>query len=141
MSLWSRLFSFEPPSDETPDLPAPPPEGQVRLHFFSGRFEFEEELLEYCYGDESDDTPTPMTRDLPGAYIDTSYVISGFGTEIESTLGDFFSQEQIFAIVNEINPDNAVVLVSEYAFGGFPFSLNDTEKLTYRGAFLVMVNS
>ncbi len=138
MSIWSELFSFEPPSDDTPELPQEAPEGFVRIHFFSGRFETEEELLYYCFGDNDEsDSPTPLTRALPGAFIDTSYVVTGHKELIEDVLADFFEPVQVNALETRINPDNSVVIMSEYAFGGFPFSLGDTPQLRYHGAFLV----
>lgn len=136
MSIWSELFSFEPPSDDTPDLPPEAPEGFVRVYLFSGRFETEDELGDYCFGDDSD-SPTALTRALPGAYVDTSYLVAGHGTQVGETLLDFFSPEQVNALAVNIAPDNSVVIMSEFAFGGFPFSLNDTERLRFHGAFLI----
>ena len=139
MTIWSELFSFEPPSDDTPDLPPPAPEGMVRLYLFSGSFADEAVLLDYCFDVHEVDGPTDLTRGQPGAYIDSSYVVTGFGAQIPETLADFFGEKQVEALRHKIGAHNSVILLSEYAFGGFPFSLNDTEELTYHGAFLVEV--
>lgn len=138
MSIWSELFSFEPPSDDTPELPPRAPEGFVRVYFFSGVFATEEELVVYCFGDDDDaDSPTPLTRALPGAYIDTSYLVAGYQDQVGDVLSDFFSPEQVDALQSHMGTDNSVVIMSEYAFGGFPFSLGDTENLRFHGAFLI----
>lgn len=141
MPFWSDLFSFEPPKDDTPDLPAPLPEGQVRLYLFSGSFADEAALSAYCFGSGDPDAPTDLTRGLPGAFVDGSYVITGFGTQVSETLRDFFAPEQADTILKKIAPHNSAVVMSEYAFGGFPFSLNDTELLKFHGAFVVQTKS
>jgi hypothetical protein len=38
-------------------------------------------------------------------------------------------------LFNEIGSDNTLVLIAEAAFGGLPYSLNDTPVLHYASAF------
>lgn len=137
MDFWRELLDVAARPDDTPDAPPPSPEGQIRVHLFCGTFDTEEDLLGYCFDPVRADGPEPFNLDLQGAYVDTAYVATGYGPAIPEALADFFDPANAQDILPGLKGDNALVIVSEYAFGGFPYSLTDTPRLRYLGNWLV----
>lgn len=131
MSIIKELFDPAALPEDEPEMPQPSPEGTVRVHVFAGHFDSEADLFGYCFDSDGPDSPEMLTRDLPGAYIDTNYVATGYGTRVEEALADFFDPVDAAKISNGIGDANAVVIVSEHAFGGFPYTLGNTPKLDY----------
>ncbi|MFB1026180.1 MAG: hypothetical protein QMC33_12875 [Octadecabacter sp.] len=105
-----------------------------RVHVFHGTFVSELAATSYCFDAPSRNEPEPLTRDLPDAMIDTTEVEIIFGTARIGSAVPMLTQytEDLF---NEIGSDNTLVLIAEAAFGGLPYSLNDTPVLRYAGAF------
>lgn len=116
--------------DGTPDAPAA---GLARLHVFHGRFETEEQALAYCYDAPDPAHPEPLTRDLPGAYIDTTYVDVLWGKTNDPALRAYFPDPLCDQIIAATEASNTVVLIAQDAFGGFGFTLNNTPQLAYLG--------
>ena len=137
MSFWRELFDVAARSDQDDDTVPSTPEGKVRVYVFAGHFPDEEALLSYCFDQPAEGLPVPFNRDLTGAYVDTTYVVTGFGAGVKETLDEFFVGDVAAEILLRIGDGNSVVVVSEYAFGDFPFSLNDTPRLSYLGNWLV----
>ncbi len=119
--------------DDTEAPPAAPPPGTARLYVFHGTFETEEQALAYCYDAPDPAHPEPLTRDLPGAYIDTTYVDVLWGKTNDPALRAYFPDPIRDQIIAATEASNTVVLISQDAFGGFGFRLNDTPHLTYLG--------
>ena len=138
LSIWRNLFDPAMPSDndDADDHPSIP-EGMTRVHIFAGNFDTEEALLAYCFDSPSDDTPEPINVDLPGAFVDTTYVATGYANAVPVVLAEFFSPAEQERLRRQIGARNSIVVMSEYAFGGFPYELDDTPKLEYLGAQLV----
>lgn len=119
------------PRAEYSDTAPPPAADPDRVHLFAGQFPSEIEVTDYCLKPLGRNKPEPLTRDLPDAMIDTSEIEIIFGeTRLVAALPMFTPRP-------DIGPANTVVMVSEAAFGGLPYSLNDTPVLRYLGAFHV----
>ena len=118
---------------DDPQLPAPPSDGMVRLYVFHGVFETEEDALAYCYDAPDTAHPEPLTRDLPGAFIDTTFVEVLWGNTNDPALRFYFPDAIADHVADATEASNTVVLIAEGAFGGYPFTLNDTPRLSYLG--------
>ena len=138
LSIWRSLFDPAMPTDhDTSDDQPAIPEGMTRVHVFAGNFETEEALLAYCFDSVEQDGPEQLNIDLPGAYVDTTYVATGYAAAIPIVLAEFFSSAEQTRMTRKIGDRNSLVVMSEYAFGGFPYELDDTPMLEYVGAHLV----
>ncbi len=118
-------------------MPAPPPAGHRRLHLFAGDFGSREAAEAYCYDAPDATHPEPLTRDLPGAYIDPDFVEIAFGTEKPITLGQWFDVQDRDDILADTDSVDTILIVDEHAFGGQRFYLNDTPVLRYLGGWIV----
>ncbi len=125
--LTSWLVRLLRPVHDLSDSAVPPPANPNRLHVFAGSFGMELEATDYCLTPLGKNQPEPLTRDLPDAMIDTSEVEIIFGeTRIVSALPMLQPRP-------EVGGANTLVLIAEAAFGGLPYTLNDTPKLRYLG--------
>ena len=135
MGILRKILSLLwPPAPAT----APPPQvGSDRLHLFSGHFRSEETAMSYCYDTPDDNHPEPLTRDLADAYIDTNFVEVAFGGRAQHALHLILPANEIDAMNDRRGEDNTLVMISEAAFGGLPYTLNDMPTLRYLGAFTI----
>lgn len=131
MNLLREIFDVALVAED--DTHAPTPDGMIRLHLFAGSFDSEEALLRYCFDAPATNAPEPFTRDLPEATIDMTYVVVGFEQGVDDTLADFFAMGEAAEIKLQMRGANSIVVLSEYAFGGTQYHLNDTPRLTYLG--------
>lgn len=139
MSLWREIFD---PAVEDPEAELrhdPVPEGLIRLHVFAGDFATEEAALAYCYDAPDPAHPEPITRDLPEATIDTTYVDVAYAGDVPQALTTFFRGDDLSDLRVRVGSANTLVVVSEHAFRGLPYALSDTPVLTYLGPWLVPV--
>lgn len=105
-----------------------------RVHVFHGTFASELEATRYCIDAPSRNEPEPLTRDLPEATIDTTEVEIIFGwPRIGAALPMLTDHPD--GLFQQIGTNNTVILLSEAAFCGLPYTLNDTPKLRYAGGF------
>lgn len=135
MNLLRELLDVAPLDPNVRRTPAP--EGKIRLHLFCGSFESEDDLLAYCFDAPSENDPEPLTKDLPEAFVDTTYVVTGYERGVGEALADFFTVEESDEVLAQISGKNSLVILSEHAFGGMDYSLNDTPRLRYLGARFV----
>jgi len=112
---------------ELSDTAPPPNAPSNRLHVFVGTFASELEATDYCLTPMGLNKPEPLTRDLPDAMVDTSEVEIIFGE------GRITGALPMLNPRPDIGPDNTLILIAEAAFGGLPYTLNDTPKLRYVG--------
>ena len=112
----------------------PDPAHANRVHVFHGTFASELESTTYCLDAPSKNEPEPLTRDLPDAMIDTSEVEIIFGSTRIHAAADMLAGDSE-NLSYEIGHDNTMILIAEAAFGGLPYTLNDTPVLRYAGAF------
>jgi len=132
-----RLFKFLFRVDTSriySDSAVPPAANSNRLHVFHGTFASELDATDYCLTPMGRNQPEPLTRDLPDAMIDTSEVEIIFGAaRIGGAIPMLTNQPD--GLFRQIGDNNTVILIAEAAFGGLPYTLNDTPKLCYAGAF------
>ncbi|AKS47245.1 hypothetical protein SAMN05444287_3115 [Octadecabacter temperatus] len=105
-----------------------------RLHVFHGNFASELEAVDYCITPMGRNKPEPLTRDLPDATIDTNEVEIVFGVELVGAAIPMLTQHP-YGLFRQIGTSNTLILIAEAAFHGLPYTLNDTPKLRYAGAF------
>ncbi len=115
----------------------PVPDGKMRLQVFFGTFDDLDAAEAYCFDAPEPNIPQQLTRDLPNAYIDTDFVAVGHGPTKSAMIARFFDKSQQAELKPKHIDHNTVVLISDQAFGGFPYALNDTPVLEHCGAFVV----
>lgn len=108
------------------------PDGWARLHLFAATFPDESTAKAFCYGQGDPNVPEPITRELDGATIDTTYleIIQG---DLRARLEQFLEEEEIKDTLQESRPHNTLIILKEEAFSGLPFQVHDTETLHYIG--------
>jgi hypothetical protein len=136
MTILRRLFSAlrTPPA---PEIPRPLPAGKLRIHLFCGTFADVVDANDYCF-QSVDDAAEALNRDQPGAFIDTAFVECHFGDPIPR-LAEFLTPEETDHLIVRIGHHNTLIIISEEAFGGLPYTLEDTDQLTYLGPEIVDV--
>lgn len=134
MSVLSRLRKFLR-GRPAPERPKALPHGKGRIHLLAGDFRDEDTARAYCY-DAQGDLPEALTRDQPGAFIDTTHVEVSFGTHAER-LSEFLDDDIVGHLLEEIDGQNTLIIIAEPAFGGLPYTLEDTDILTYLGPQVV----
>lgn len=130
-----RLVGLGPRAPEA-SLPAPPPDGLTRLHFFNGA-DSEARLLAYCFETPEPNTPEAFTNDLPEAFVDTDFLEVRHDADPVVALNDMrLSEADLKRLARQASGPGWVV-AEEDAWGGFPFRLHDTPRLRYLGTALV----
>ena len=104
-----------------------------RVHVFHGTFDSERDVAKYCTESPSKNRPEPLNHDLPDATVNTSEVEIVFGgARIGAKIPTLTKQPD--GVFHQVGSSNTVVLLTEAAFCGLPYKLNDTPKLRYAGA-------
>jgi hypothetical protein len=119
---------------ETSDTATPPPANPNRVHIFYGGFGSELEATDYCLKPMGRNKPEQLTHDLPDAMIDISEVKVIFGAARINDVVPMLSPRPD-SLLGEIEANNTIIMIADAAFGGLPYTLNDTLRLTYAGAF------
>ena len=122
------------PSPDLADSAIPPHAPSNRFHLFCGTFPSELDATAYCLDTNSANEPEPLTRDLPDAMIDTSMVEIIYGTRVDAAV-QMLDPSDAASLTERIGEANTLILISERAFGGLPYTLNDTPVLEYLGPF------
>ena len=120
-----------------PDLPPALPEGKLRLHLLCGDFETVDAAMAYCFQTDGN-TPEQITIDQPGAYIDTGFVEVVY-KNVEPRLSEFLPPDEVRRTIAKIKGVNTLIIITEDAFGGFPYVLGHAPKLYYLGPYVVDV--
>lgn len=115
-----------------------PPDGYAYIQVFTAEFETQDEAEAFCYDTPTKNTPEQITQELSGAFIDTNFVEVIYGN-IGPRLNEFMSAGDSVQIMASLGSDNTVIIISEEAFGGFPFLVHNTKTLTHLGQFKVPV--
>ncbi|WP_420859232.1 hypothetical protein [Marivivens marinus] len=137
MSLWSRLRDIFAPIGDDPELPPAPAPGMTRLHLFAGDFESGDAARAYCFMAPDKDHPEPLTNDLPGAFVDIRFVTVAHGPAARDFIRHKCPTDTAAEVRDRLGAARTLVVLEEAAFGGFPYTLNDTPKLAYLGAWEV----
>ncbi len=93
--------------------------------------------MSYCYDTPDTNHPEPLTRDLPDAFVDTNFVEVAYGDRVPFALRMIIPAADLDGMADRLGANNTLVMISESAFGGMPYSLNDTPTLRYLGAFTI----
>lgn len=136
MSVVQKFINYFK-STPQPEQPAGLPEGKLRLHLLCGTFDSADAAMTYCF-QANGDTPEQITIDQPGAFIDTGFVEVVF-RNIEPRLLDFLPAQEVSRTIAKMNGANTLVIITEDAFGGFPYVLSHSETLYYLGPYVVDV--
>jgi len=136
MSFLSRLVAIFKPTPEPP-VRAKLPEGKMRIHLFSGDFPDIDAAMTYCF-ESAGNVPEQITLDQPGAFIDTTHVEVVFD-RAATRLNEFLTPDEADRMVAKMRGSNTLIIIEEPAFGGFPYTLNNTPNLFYHGPFIVDV--
>jgi len=115
-----------------------PPEGFAYIHVFTAKFENAAKARAFCYDTPTKNTPEEITQELSGAFIDTNFVEVIHG-DIAPRLDEFMADGDSIQVMMSLGYDNTVIIVTEEAFGGFPFVVHNTNTLTHLGRFTVPV--
>lgn len=112
-----------------------PPEVQPdRVHIFHGTFASELAATDYCLTPLGRNKPEPLIRHLPDAMVDTAEVEIIFGTARIAAAVPMLSPDSD-GLLRQVGTDNTLIMISEAAFGGLPYTLNDTPTLRYAGPY------
>jgi len=121
-----------------PTPPNPTAPGRLRLHLFGATFPDQGSADRFCYEVPQPDYPEQLTRELDGAFIDAKQVEVICGAVLPR-LHEFLSTDEADDIMLRLGADNSLIIIPELALGGMPYSLDDTDTLTYLGAIVVAV--
>lgn len=113
----------------------PLPHNKTRVHFFAGHFGTKDAAKKYCF-QSADNVPEELTRELPDAFIDTTFVEVVFRGHQER-LAEFLDPSEQDKFLSKIGGKSTLILIAEPAFGGFPYALHDTSVLNYLGSTVV----
>ncbi len=122
-----------------PALPElhPIPNGYARVHVFWGDFDSENDALAYCHGTGQENNPAPLTRDMPDAFIDPTFVEINRDADIKSVLQWLDRDGKVETNVDASAMGNTLILIYEDAFGGLPYRLGYTDRVAYAAAWLI----
>lgn len=126
---------FSTPS--LPELARPLPDGKLRLHLFSGDFETEDAAMKYCFHADGD-APEQITLEQPEAFIDTGFV-EVVHKKIDARLSEFLDGGEADRMRAKMKGTNTLIIITEDAFGGFPYALVTTKTVYYLGPIVVDV--
>ena len=136
MSIISRLIAIFRPIPQ-PELLTHPPEGKQRIHLMSGDFPDVDAAMAYCFHADGD-LPEQITFEQPGAFIDTNFVEVDFETA-DIRLNEVLNPEDADIVLSKMRGANTLIIITEEAFGGFPYVLTHTPNLYYIGPYIVDV--
>lgn len=120
-----------------PELPTALPDGKLRLHLLCGDFDDADAAMAYSFH-ANGDHPEQITIDQPGAFIDTGFVEVVY-RGAEPRLLEFLPSAEVSRLIAHINGANTLIIITEDAFGGFPYVLGHTDTVHYLGPYIVDV--
>jgi len=136
MNIWTRLRTLIK-GEPLPELPPDLPEGKLRIHLFCADFADHDAAMAYCFHSDGD-APEQITRDQPGAFIDTGFVEVAHRTAA-TRLNDFMRAKDTDRVITKMKGANTLIIITEDAFGGFPYALTSNARVYYIGPYVVDV--
>ncbi|MDG1520747.1 MAG: hypothetical protein P8Q57_10060 [Yoonia sp.] len=136
MTFWTRQRTLIN-GDPQPKLPTALPDDKLRLHLMCGQFDSVDDAMTYCFHADSD-TPEQLILDQPGAFIDTSFV-EVVHQKIAARLFEFLPQKEVDRTIAKMKGTNTLIIITEDAFGGFPYALTSNKTVFYLGPCVVDV--
>ena len=133
-----KLIPSESTRLEEPHRPVQLDEEHLQLHLFGANFDSQAAADTFCSAPPGTDLPSPLTQELSGAFIDEAEVEVIHG-DIQTRLLEFLSTEEADDVMLRLAGDDTLIVITENAFGGFPYTLDDTLHLTYLGHIIVRV--
>jgi hypothetical protein len=136
MNLWSRLRTLIN-GEPQPELPHKLPEGKLRIHLLSANFADADAAMAYCFQSDGD-SPEQITIDQPGTFIDTGFV-EVVHRNTAARLADFLPADDVDRTIAKMKGTNTLIIITEDAFGGFPYALTTNQTVYYIGPIVVDV--
>ena len=136
MTFWTRQRTLIN-GDPQPKLPTALPDDKLRLHLMCGQFDSVDDAMTYCFHADSD-TPEQLILDQPGAFIDTSFV-EVVHQKIAARLFEFLPQKEVDRTIAKMKGTNTLIIITEDAFGGFPYALTSNKTVFHLGPCVVDV--
>lgn len=136
MTFWTRQRTLIN-GDPQPELPAALPDDKLRLHLMCGQFDSVDDAMTYCFHADGD-TPEQLILDQPGAFIDTGFV-EVVHQKIAARLFEFLPQKEVDRTIAKMKGTNTLIIITEDAFGGFPYALTSNKTVFYLGPCVVDV--
>ncbi|SEM98228.1 hypothetical protein SAMN04488003_107100 [Loktanella fryxellensis] len=132
------LIPSESLQTDDPHVPVRQDDGSLQLHLFSANFDDRAAADAFCAAPPGTDQPSRLTRELDGAFIDESEVEVIHG-DILARLQEFLPPSEADDILLRLAGDDTLIVVTENAFHGLSYTLDDTATLTYLGPVTVAV--
>ena len=120
-----------------PQRPPALPDDKLRLHLLCGDFADHDAAMAYCFHAQGD-APEQITRDQPDAFIDTGFV-EVVHRNISARLTEFLPAQDVDRTLAKLKGANTLIIITEDAFGGFPYRLTSNKTLFYIGPVVVDV--
>ena len=136
MNIFSRLRTLMN-GDPQPKLPPALQEGELRIHLLSADFTDADAAMAYCFHAEGD-APEQITFDQPSAFIDTGFV-EVVHRNPATRLADFLPAKDVDRTIAKMKGVNTLIIITEDAFGGFPYVLTSNKIVYYIGPIVVDV--
>ena len=136
MNICSRLRTLIN-GEPQPELPPALPEGKLRIHLLSANFADADAAMAYCFQSDGD-APEQITFDQPGAFIDTGFV-EVVHRNPAARLADFLPEKDVDRTIAKMKGANTLIIITEDAFGGFPYTLTSNNTVYYIGPIVVDV--
>lgn len=130
------LIPSESPQPDEPHVPLRQDDGLLQLHLFGAQFDDRATAEAFCAPPPGTDLPSALTRELDGAFIDEAEVEVIHG-DILSRLQEFLPPSEADDILLRLAGDDTLIIVTENAFHGLSYTLDDTATLTYLGPITV----
>lgn len=93
--------------------------------------------MAYCFASDGD-APEQITLEQPEAFIDTGFVEVVY-RNAAARLADFLPAAEVDYTTAKMKGANTLIIITEDAFGGFPYALVTTKTVHYIGPIVVDV--
>ncbi|WP_341223455.1 hypothetical protein [Loktanella salsilacus] len=133
-----KLIPSESTRLEQPHAPVHLDEAHLQLHLFGANFPSRSEADAFCTPPPGTDLPSRLTQELDGAFIDENEVEVVHG-DILARLLEFMPSDEADDIMLRLAGDDTLIMITENAFHDLPYTVDDTEHLTYLGHLIVDV--
>lgn len=133
-----KLIPSESTRQKGPQKPVHLDPQHLQLHLFGANFEDRAAADLFCTAPSGTDLPSPLAQEMSGAFINEAEV-EVVHKDIQNRLLEFLSATEADDIMLRLAGDTTLIIITENAFGGMPYTLDDTARLSYLGHITVAV--